>query len=518
STALTNDQRGVGFSRIQGGVVDIGAFETDTPAPDFVVDRTDDGDMRDCTAAPNDCSLRGAINYANLYTGTDTITFDPTIFASAQVITLTSDLPGIWTDMSISGPGADKLTIDGNHSHRPFRTDNVLGHALVSISEMTIANGYAAPTSNGGYGGAIYNFIATLTISNVVFTGNSTDPGYQGGALFAQQSIVTINDSTFSNNSAGYGGAIAHPGNPYGSTFTINNSTFTGNYGEFGGGAIAGVGGPSIVINHSTFTNNNTSNEHGQGGAIYGYATITDSTITGNSASGGGAFYGSNVSIVGSTISHNSTSSNGSAITADYLSLINSTVSENTSFLAYDDCSNCGTVIESGNTTIINSTIANNHAPLLQSGGVNFSGTLTIQNSILANNGLNNCLIAYPDVVVDNGHNIDSGGSCGFSGTSLSNTDPLLVLEGLQDNGGPTQTIALQSGSPAINAGDNNFAVDMDGFVLTTEQRGIGFPRIVGDTVDIGAFETQSAACPAFPYTVAAGDSHGLITAIACAN
>ena len=64
----------------------------------------------------------------------------------------------------------------------------------------------------------------------------------------------------------------------------------------------------------------------------------------------------------------------------------------------------------------------------------------------------------------------------------------------LADNGGPTQTHALLPDSPAIDAGDNSLAVDADGNPLSTDQRGTGFDRIFGGTVDIGAFEFESSA------------------------
>ena len=60
---------------------------------------------------------------------------------------------------------------------------------------------------------------------------------------------------------------------------------------------------------------------------------------------------------------------------------------------------------------------------------------------------------------------------------------------GLANNGGPTQTIALLSNSPAVDAGNSL----LDGGQMT-DQRGAGFPRVVGANVDIGAFELQTAA------------------------
>ncbi len=81
-----------------------------------------------------------------------------------------------------------------------------------------------------------------------------------------------------------------------------------------------------------------------------------------------------------------------------------------------------------------------------------------------------------------------------------SSLSPILVeatnpgLGVLANNGGPTQTIALMAGSPAIDAGSNALAVDPStSLPLTTDQRGGGYPRIVDGTVDIGAYEVQAA-------------------------
>ena len=59
----------------------------------------------------------------------------------------------------------------------------------------------------------------------------------------------------------------------------------------------------------------------------------------------------------------------------------------------------------------------------------------------------------------------------------------------LANNGGPTQTIALLAGSPAIDAGSNALAVNAQGMPLVNDQRGLGFARIVNSVVDMGAFE-----------------------------
>jgi hypothetical protein len=80
------------------------------------------------------------------------------------------------------------------------------------------------------------------------------------------------------------------------------------------------------------------------------------------------------------------------------------------------------------------------------------------------------------------GHNLSSDATCGFNNVgSLNNTDPMLGP--LTNNGGPTLTMALLPGSPAIDAGDSSAAP-------ATDQR--GFPRPAGLASDIGAFEYGS--------------------------
>jgi hypothetical protein len=115
-------------------------------------------------------------------------------------------------------------------------------------------------------------------------------------------------------------------------------------------------------------------------------------------------------------------------------------------------------------------------------------GTLILANTILADGigGTVDSASAYNNLIGTD----DSGGLVnGVNGNQVG-VDPRLDPNGLQDNGGPTQTIALLPDSPAINAGDNALAVDpATKQPLWTDQR--GFSRIVGFTVDIGAYEVQ---------------------------
>jgi hypothetical protein len=192
--------------------------------------------------------------------------------------------------------------------------------------------------------------------------------------------------------------------------------------------------------------------------------TISSSTISGNYAKAGGGIGNVYYSVT----------------------LSNSTISGNSAY------SGGGIVSYGGSVTLSNSTISGNSAYVLD-GGINNTdlGTLHTRNTIVAGN----MAPSSPDLhgnLGSLGHNLigNTQGGSGFDPTDLLNVDPLLGP--LQDNGGPTQTLALLPGSPAIDAGDNTDAPCWD-------QRREGFPRIVGiidpdnPVIDIGAFEVQDA-------------------------
>lgn len=166
------------------------------------------------------------------------------------------------------------------------------------------------------------------------------------------------------------------------------------------------------------------------------------------------------------------------------------TVSNST--LSANSASNGGGIYNGATLTVTASTLSGNSA--VDGGGIDiFAGVAHIQNTIVAGNtaGSRPDLDGASDSL---GHNLigDGTGGSGFTDTDLVGTaanpiDPLLGP--LQDNGGPTQTMALLSDSPAIDAGDNAGASQWD-------QRGPNFRRIVNYTTDIGAFEIQSIESP----------------------
>jgi predicted outer membrane repeat protein len=271
------------------------------------------------------------------------------------------------------------------------------------------------------------------------------------------------NDSSPFNNR---GGGVENSGG----NLTITNSTFSGNTSTFLGGAIAtqniGDRGGTVKVKNSTFSGNSAGNS---GGGLYilgATTSVTNSTFSGNSAPAGGGINNSNFStltVTNSTFSENGASNNGGAIThgGSQLTVESSTFAANSSLF--------------GN-SIFNLSAAN---------------SATLRNTILASAGAN-CAVPPGEPITDGGYNIDNGTSCGFSAsTSKSTTDPKLDPLGLQNNGGRTQTIALQEDSPAIDQG-NSFGLNRD---QRGESRPQDFAAIAnatgGDGSDIGAFEVQ---------------------------
>ena len=152
-----------------------------------------------------------------------------------------------------------------------------------------------------------------------------------------------------------------------------------------------------------------------------------------------------------------------------------------------------GGVFNSGDVTISNSTISGNNAkingfPGSSKGGGIVAGTATLQNSILANNSAGNC----DGSMTSKGYNLSSDNTCDLdSSGDLNGTDPKLGQLG--NYGGPTQTIPLLAGSPAIDAGNPSGCTDGNGHLLKTDQRGQPRPD-PEDTggCDMGAYERQS--------------------------
>jgi hypothetical protein len=479
-------------------------------------------------------------------------------------IVLTSGELDVLKNLTIAGPGANVITVSGNHASREFNAN-----ANVTISGLTIADGY-----NSIYGGGIFNS-SQLFIHDCIIQDNAVNVGYglEGGGLY-NAGFLTVDSSQFiGNTTAGRGGGISNKG-----TLSIIDSTITGNSatylstGAIGGGIYttgpltvvrciitgnhsAGQGGglgngfSTMTVTDSTLSNNDTTLS--DGGGIYTYGNVntgtlivTDSTLSGNQGSGIVA-NGGMLTVVGSTFSGNHAGvgagisstfamaiidkstfsdnhadaspgqSGGAIANGGTMTVTNSTMSGNTAgnstktgwggaiynqdaTIVVANCTLTGNSAAHGGAvnnhpslkdTILqlsNSTVSANLANDTGGGIAQDGGTLNVFDTIVAQN----TAPSSPDingVMASKGHNLigDSSGGSGYDPSDLLNVDPLLGP--LQDNGGPTQTMALLPGSPAIDAGDNTDAPPWD-------QRGPGYPRITSDdpVIDIGAFEAQA--------------------------
>jgi hypothetical protein len=211
-----------------------------------------------------------------------------------------------------------------------------------------------------------------------------------------------------------------------------------------------------------------------QGGGIANAAgarlTIGSSTVSGNHVSLSGC-------------QHSCSAKGGGIYNLGTLVLYNSTISGNTAS-PYGQGNGSGIYTASPGTAIIqNSTLSGNGG----SGAATIWGTTAFQNSIVANNGNANCAGA----VTSNGYNLSSDNTCNFTNAGdLNNTDP--TLGPLHYNGGSTQTMALPSGSSAVDAGNPTGCTDGLGHLLKTDQRGKPRPDAENTGCDMGAYERQS--------------------------
>ena len=392
-------------------------------------------------------------------------------------------------------------TVSGNHSGGSGGgIHNDSGTATVTRS--TISSNYAY-----GFGGGIYNNLGTATVTSSLISDNY---GTIGGGVYSY-GTATISDSTVSGNSAVIGGGTWNNG---GGTQTITDSTISGNYAFFGGGIYNNVG--TVTVTGSTISGNYAL--IGGGGVYnYGTATITSSTISGNSAGvkGGGIYNGGavnnygTVTVTGSTISGNSAGEMGGGLYnggMNYISnfgtaiVTGSTISGNYAGGSGGGIFNGGGIYHAGTATITGSTISGNYA-YSDGGGIYnyYYGVAAVTGTIVAGNrnvnGDPSDIEGTTDVDSISAHNLigdvaTSGGLADGTNGNIVGVEWRLVLQNdgahpmLTDNGGPTQTIALREGSPAIDAGDPSF-VPPPNF----DQRGVPFSRVSGGVIDIGAWE-----------------------------
>lgn len=257
---------------------------------------------------------------------------------------------------------------------------------------------------------------------------------------------------------------------------------------------------------------------------VSGSVTIENSTISNYFSSG--LRNSSQMTIVGSTVAENQANNSltgGGINNFGTLTVVNSTFSGNESQRLG------GGIYNNGALSVRNSTIANNRCNVdtfnYTGGGIysSVNGIETLQNTIVIGNtaetignsevpdDISGVIESYSNVLVGNpgtaGQMVDgtNGSIIGsMNGTQL--LPPSEVIGALAENGGPTKTHALVGGSPAIDAGDTALAVGLDGATaLATDQRGTGFPRVVGSSVDIGAWEGEPNVAPEILNFAASG-------------
>ncbi|MCA9112403.1 MAG: hypothetical protein KDA52_20780, partial [Planctomycetaceae bacterium] len=318
--------------------------------------------------------------------------------------------------------------------------------------------------------------------------GAGIEHSWSSSSIPSDPGLLIVEGSRIANNTAdGFeGGAISARYAP----FQMTNSVVEDNHSN--GGDASGL----FLTGDGFITTSTIRGNSGGKGAIYlfrndfliGETTIADNTTNAIHKGGDG-----DLVVINSTISQNSSHRSGAGIRFEgenNLKVINSTIARNHALSGSSTDDEGGGIFinaPSGTVEITNSTIAENTAG--QGGGLFLSdGTLTMNNSIVANNiGT----ISNPDAVafISGQFNLIENGTGAFFSepNNVTGVDPM--LSSLAKRGGLTATYGLLEGSPGLDAGDNTRAIDDLGATLVTDQRGAGFPRIVGITVDLGSVE-----------------------------
>ncbi len=464
------DQRG--FPR--GSSVNIGSYQLQ-PSP-LAVNTTADG----IDSPPGDLNLRQAVNLADALNTSNTITFDPGAFATAQTITLTSG----------------QLVIN-----------NTGGTIAIDAPSVGVAiSGDAGSRVFAVYGG-------TAALSGLTITGGDAD---RGGGLLDSDGALSMTGCTVAGNSAEYGGGLY---DQKGESFSLTDCTISGNSAEKHGGGVENFAAAPLVMIGCTIRGNFAN----EGGGLYGRSaiTLTDCTISGNSAAyyGGGVYSGPTATLDNCNFSGNSAvyggglSNHGTATLDDCTLIGNFAVGSGGGLFDYgtatlDNCTfdgdsarfNGGGLFNEGPVTLSDCTISGNSAP--NGGGLfTYGATATLTGTIVAGNddgdiGLGNgggltmgpgswVEGVSPSIVTGTYDLIGVGGSGGL----VNGSDGNIVLTSLTgiglaplgNYGGSTETVALLPGSPAIGAGTAVAGI-------TADQRGVARPAV---GIDIGAFQGQ---------------------------
>lgn len=498
-------------------------------------------------------SLGNAMNLANANPADrDTINFAAGVTGT---IALTNDLPALTGPTEITGPGSDKLLVDGeatpNVVHGNLQTDRDL-----SLTGLTLQNGFATGNNSGG---GISSTGANLVLNDVVVRQARAYTG-EGGGLSVNGGSVTIQNSSFIDNFSQAGGGISING---ATSVSISNTQITGNIARsyYGGNTEANRGGglqvndsgsvtikDSVIRGNTSFgdgaaffiddvgevdisdsqvaDNSTTTNETPPGVTAYGTArivadktTITDSQFTDNIAS---VFSGLQVvgpvTISDSLIANNEASQQVAGLALGEFdgtpSTVSATVSNTTitgnrvrAFAA--GLSSSVNKLNLNSTTISGNQILNPFYPTANGAGlVQMRGTATLTSTIVSGN-IPADISAIGRLPQSPQPNLDYGGYVEGSynligkttgrafkdlGSNITSTDPQLGALAY-DGAAPTQTLRPANDSPVIDQGISSLATDQNGNERTLDQWNV--PNAPGGNgTDIGAVELPSFGPP----------------------
>ena len=266
---VTTDQRGFALH----SPVDIGAFQSQSTA--LVVNTTVDG-----SSVPlGKLDLRGAVDLACALPRSNTVSFDTTVFAAPQTITLEAgqlELFNLGGSPTIMG-AAKGVTVSGGGQSRVFQVD---AGVSATISGLTISGGGGTADRGGG----LLNS-GTVTLLNCTVSGNTASTNGGGLANYGMASLInsTVSGNRTATGGTHYGGGIFTKGG----AINISNCTIASNIASSSGGGLEAQGLVTITI--STFSLNRAS---GSGGAIDNYyggftVNVQDSILAGDSAPSG---------------------------------------------------------------------------------------------------------------------------------------------------------------------------------------------------------------------------------------
>jgi predicted outer membrane repeat protein len=449
------------------------------------------------TASCTEQALKAAVATLNDAAAGSALTFD---CGGEHTITLTSSLL-IANSLIVDGGGI--ITLSGGGDVRVIELDNHLDFVLQQIS---IVDGYvAAGSENESGAGLLSPWFGTLKVIDVTFDNNHSaselnDVG--GGAIYAGGlTEAVISGSVFNNNSGSVGGAVLSRSTNLrvaNSVFYENTATTHADGGQYGNG-----GGLYIdrmwlddpvdfAICGSVFESNHAT-QHGSAlfsynlegnGALFDRCTFENNDMDGSPGGGTGSVYHEGVPLllVGSTFAGNRTGAHAGGL---FLGGGTDATVENCTFVANTTLGNAGALwAGNGRVEVTNCTFAENDAdygPVIFKGQ---DGNVTLTNVVLANNTTANefSALACHETFTDGGGNIqwpatkNNGNDDTPCTESVIFAEPLLAE--LADNGGPTETMALDAASPAVDVADEGPDYD---------QRGL--PRV--GRCDAGAFELQ---------------------------